>query len=58
MDGQLSGAVHGAVWDVAVDLRRDSARFGQCVAESAPGDNDTLSLIEAAEGFHWPESWR
>lgn len=42
----------------AVALERLREALGQCVAESAPGANDPVSLIEEAEGFHWPESRR
>ena len=37
--GKLVRAVAGAVWDVAVDLRRSSSRFGQWVGVELTADN-------------------
>lgn len=38
----------------AVALERLREALGQCVAESASGANDPVSLIEEVKDFHWP----
>src|SRR5574337_36859 len=37
--GKLVRVVRGAVWDVAVDIRKDSPTFGRWVGEELPEDN-------------------
>lgn len=51
--GKLVGVTRGAVWDVAVDIRPDSATFGQYHAVELTGDNGVLFWIPAgfAHGF-------
>lgn len=47
--GKLVGAVRGAVWDVAVDLRRDGSTFGRWVARRLAAERGNLLWIP--EGF-------
>jgi dTDP-4-dehydrorhamnose 3,5-epimerase len=47
--GKLVRVTHGAVLDVAVDLRRSSARFGQHVSIEISGENGKMVWIP--EGF-------
>ncbi|HVW76958.1 MAG TPA: dTDP-4-dehydrorhamnose 3,5-epimerase [Alloacidobacterium sp.] len=47
--GKLVRVTHGAVWDIAVDLRRSSPTFGKHVGVELSGDNGRLFWIP--EGF-------
>jgi dTDP-4-dehydrorhamnose 3,5-epimerase len=47
--GKLVRVVAGAIWDVAVDLRRSSPTFGQWVGEELSADNKRIFWVP--EGF-------
>lgn len=47
--GKLVRVTNGAVWDVAVDLRRDSPRFGQWVGVELSAENNRQLWVQ--EGF-------
>lgn len=47
--GKLVRVTHGAVWDIAVDLRRSSPTFGKYVGVELSGENGRLFWIP--EGF-------
>jgi dTDP-4-dehydrorhamnose 3,5-epimerase len=47
--GKLLRVVSGAIWDVAVDLRRSSATFGRWVAAEISEENNKIIWIP--EGF-------
>lgn len=51
--GKLLRVLSGRIWDVAVDLRRDSAQFGQHVGVTLSRENamDPIEMIWIPEGF-------
>lgn len=51
--GKLIRCLRGCIWDVAVDLRRDSPDFGRHVGLQLqpPSDHDELQMLWIPEGF-------
>jgi len=52
-EDKIISCVKGAIYDVAIDLRKDSPTFGRCVAEKLTEDNKKMFLIPKgfAHGF-------
>jgi dTDP-4-dehydrorhamnose 3,5-epimerase len=48
--GKLVRVTHGAVWDIAVDLRRSSKHFGKYVGVELSSDNARMLWIPAGFG--------
>jgi dTDP-4-dehydrorhamnose 3,5-epimerase len=48
--GKLVGALTGSIFDVAVDLRRGSPRFGQWIGFELSGDNRRMAWIPPGFG--------
>lgn len=48
--GKLVRVIKGAVWDVAVDLRRGSASFGECFGIELSEENQTMFYIPPGFG--------
>jgi dTDP-4-dehydrorhamnose 3,5-epimerase len=48
--GKLVRVTHGAVWDVAIDLRRSSSSFGRHVAVELNGEEGKMLWIPAGFG--------
>jgi len=50
VQAKLVGVVEGSVWDVAVDLRKDSSTFGEWFALELNSDNQTMLFIPKGFG--------
>ena len=57
--GKLVMAVRGAIWDVAVDIRRGSPTFGRWVGASLSADNRRMMWVPPgfAHGFYTVSAW-